>query len=119
MKHPLGYTRRILINLCLRGADLRGRRRAELRQQLPERSANSRALELVAVHDELRAALLQLSPRQRTMLVLRYFDDMSEAEVAKVLRCSTGTVKSTTSRSLSQLRALTNVPSQEKRSYQR
>lgn len=51
-------------------------------------------------------ALARLTPRQRTMLVLRYFEDLSETEVANVLGCSVGTVRSTTYRSLARLRRL-------------
>ncbi|WP_338703210.1 SigE family RNA polymerase sigma factor [Streptomyces sp. Q6] len=51
-------------------------------------------------------ALARLTPRQRTMLVLRYFEDLSETEVAHVLGCSVGTVRSTTHRSLARLRTL-------------
>lgn len=51
-------------------------------------------------------ALARLTPRQRTMLVLRYFEDLSETEVASALGCSVGTVRSTTHRSLARLRTL-------------
>ncbi|MEV5607419.1 SigE family RNA polymerase sigma factor [Streptomyces sp. NPDC052225] len=51
-------------------------------------------------------ALARLTSRQRTMLVLRYFEDLSETEVAGVLGCSVGTVRSTTHRSLARLRTL-------------
>ncbi|MFI5570613.1 SigE family RNA polymerase sigma factor [Streptomyces sp. NPDC051740] len=54
----------------------------------------------------MRGALARLTARQRTMLVLRYFEDLPEAEVARVLGCSVGTVRSTTHRSLARLRAL-------------
>ncbi|MEU9337511.1 SigE family RNA polymerase sigma factor [Streptomyces sp. NPDC048290] len=53
----------------------------------------------------IRDALARLTPRQRTVLVLRYFEDLPEAEVARVLGCSVGTVRSTTHRSLERLRA--------------
>ena len=50
-------------------------------------------------------ALATLPPRQRAVLVLRYFDDMSEGETAQVLGCSLGTVKSHAARALARLRA--------------
>ena len=52
----------------------------------------------------LRAALLRLPPRMRALLVLRYFDDLSEQDTAAALGCSQGTVKSTASRGLARLR---------------
>lgn len=52
----------------------------------------------------VRRALARLTPRQRTVLVLRYFEDMPEAEIAAVLGCSVGTVRSTVHRSLARLR---------------
>jgi RNA polymerase sigma factor (sigma-70 family) len=51
-------------------------------------------------------ALHQLPPRMRAVLVLRFFDDMTEADVARALRCGVGTVKSQTSRGLARLREL-------------
>jgi RNA polymerase sigma-70 factor (sigma-E family) len=50
-------------------------------------------------------ALMTLPPDQRAVVVLRYFDDCSEAEIAAALRCSSGTVKSRASRALATLRA--------------
>lgn len=58
----------------------------------------------VVEEDRVVRALEALPPRMRAVLVLRFFDDMSEADIAKALRCSTGTVKSQTSRGLARLR---------------
>jgi RNA polymerase sigma-70 factor (sigma-E family) len=58
----------------------------------------------VAVRLAVRDALGVLSPRQRAVLVLRIYDDLSEAQVAEVLDCTVGTVKSTMSRALAKLR---------------
>ena len=49
-------------------------------------------------------ALAQLPPRQRTVIVLRYFLDLTEPETARALGCSTGTVKSNASKGLARLR---------------
>ncbi|MFF0088494.1 SigE family RNA polymerase sigma factor [Streptomyces canus] len=54
----------------------------------------------------MRQALSRLTARQRTVLVLRYFEDLPEADVARLLGCSVGTVRSTTHRSLARLRQL-------------
>jgi RNA polymerase sigma factor (sigma-70 family) len=58
----------------------------------------------LADRDLLLRALASLPPRQRAVLVLRYFDDLPEAEIAEVLGCSLGTVKSHCARALSRLR---------------
>jgi RNA polymerase sigma-70 factor (sigma-E family) len=58
----------------------------------------------IADRDYLLRALAALPPRQRAVLVLRYFDDLSEAETAQMLGCSLGTVKSQTARGLARLR---------------
>ncbi|CRK59131.1 putative RNA polymerase ECF-subfamily sigma factor [Alloactinosynnema sp. L-07] len=56
--------------------------------------------------DQVARALGDLPARMRAVLVLRYFDDLSEADTAAALGCSTGTVKSQTSRGLERLRTL-------------
>ena len=69
-----------------------------------------RMLGRVEASADLMQALAELSPRQRVALVLRYFEDLSEADVAEAMGCSVGTVKSTTSRALDRLRGLVEVP---------
>ena len=56
------------------------------------------------LHDTLRRAIDRLPQRMRAAVVLRFFEDMTEAEVADVLGVSQGTVKSTVSRAVAKLR---------------
>ena len=63
--------------------------------------------------DAALRALATLPPRQRAVLVLRYYLDMSEAEIADTLGCSTGTVKSSASRGLRALRERLTDPAVE------
>ena len=123
MDNPLGYARRILINVALDGSDRRARERlgrthlddGALEAQ-PDHGAAG-AYGQVDARLELRAALARLPPRQRAVLVLRYFDDLSEAQVARALGCSLGTVKSTASRGLDRLRlAMNDTPDRADRS---
>ena len=58
----------------------------------------------VAVRITVQRALRSLTARQRAVLVLRIFDDLSEAQVAQVLDCAVGTVKATLARAVARLR---------------
>ena len=107
MDHPVAYARRILINLALDGAGRRSRQRAELEAPggQPELADESAARALRGIDDlaEFRWALARLPPRERAVLVLRYWADLPVAEVAATLGCSAGTVKSTASRGAARL----------------
>ena len=61
--------------------------------------------------DQVFALLAALSPRQRAVMVLRYYDDRSEAQIAQALGCSAGAVKSHASRALSVMRSMTTETS--------
>ena len=97
------YVRRIMVNT--RTSWWR-RRKVDERptEQLPERPGRDQTADL-DLHDALWTALARLPQRQRATVVLRYYEDPSEAETAQVLGVSVGTVKSTTSRALTRLRA--------------
>lgn len=103
---PESYLRISLANAAANRWRTRSRRVSEV--PLDEATAVTRTghEQQVVDHDQVVRALRQLPPRMRAVLVLRFFDDMSEADVAKALRCSTGTVKSQTSRGLTRLREL-------------
>jgi RNA polymerase sigma-70 factor (sigma-E family) len=117
MDSPRAYAGKILVNLALDGTKRRSLHRCELgtksRPDGPSRESEISRGAFAAVDDrlELIRALGELPPRQRAVLVLRYFDDLSESEVASTLGCSVGTVKSTTSRALEKMRRL--VPKEE------
>ncbi|HWE59616.1 MAG TPA: SigE family RNA polymerase sigma factor [Solirubrobacteraceae bacterium] len=105
MGQPMAYARRVLINLAVDGSERRSRRRVELdtAHVLADDPARDTLADL-DTRDELLAALAGLTARQRAVLVLRYFNDLSETDVAELLGCSTGTVKSNASRGLARLR---------------
>lgn len=101
---PEAYVRRILANTA--STNWRRRWRGERpTSDLPELTGTDTADEVLD-RETLRRALTQLSPRQRAVIVLRYFDDLTEAETADLLGCSTGTVKTLASRALAKLRAV-------------
>ncbi len=110
MDHPAAYAHRVLVNLVLHDAGRRSRRRTELwpNDSAAEAADESAARALLEVDDvaEFRWALAQLPARQRAVLVLRYWADLPVAEVADMLGCSEGTVKSTASRAAARLAAM-------------
>jgi RNA polymerase sigma-70 factor (sigma-E family) len=71
----------------------------------PKRTTPAPA-EVVAVRDSVWQALLTLPPRQRAALVLRYYEDLTEAQTAAAMGCAVGTVKSQVAAALTKLRNL-------------
>ena len=101
---PDAYVRRVMVNLrTSRWRRLRDRERTT--DTVPEPRGSAPDLSsLVVESDALLLALRRLPARQRAAVVLRHWCDLSEAETASIMGCSTGTVKSTTSRALAALR---------------
>ncbi len=96
------YLRRTIVNL----SNSHFRRRRVERTWL-ERQRSDPAVPSSAdpeERDRMRRALMVLRPQQRAALVLRYYEDLTEADTAEVLRCPLGTVKSMVSRGLDVLR---------------
>lgn len=102
----LGYLRTAVVN----GSRSVLRRRKTARGYVPPHQANARSAEslamLTAEHQAVVAALSQLPARQREVLVLRYYGEMSEAEIASATGVSRGTVKSSASRALDALQRI-------------
>lgn len=103
--NPEAYVRRMVINEVI-GARRGGwwhrerpREVVEHRETLPSPETG------VADRDAVWAAVLALPVRQRAVIVLRYYEDLSEAEIADALGCSRGTVKSQASAALRNLRS--------------
>jgi RNA polymerase sigma-70 factor (sigma-E family) len=95
------YLRRTIVNLSRSYFRRRRVERAWLERQRPEESQPGPD---VAERERLRAALRSLRPEQRAAIVLRYFEDLSEADTAQALGVPVGTVKSMVSRGMDRLR---------------
>jgi RNA polymerase sigma-70 factor (sigma-E family) len=96
------YARRTIVTTAI---SWRRRRSFHERPSLtiPEQAQPDRA-EAIATHDVVWAELSALPPRQRAAIVLRYYEDLSEADTAQVMGCAVGTVKSQVSNGLERLR---------------
>jgi RNA polymerase sigma-70 factor (sigma-E family) len=104
---PEAYARKTLTNLATNRWRTRLRRPTEVALAEDHDRPAPDGSDAYAVRHQLLAALQQLPPRQRAVLVLRYFEDLTEAQAAEVLGCSIGTVKSQASRALGRLRLIT------------
>jgi RNA polymerase sigma-70 factor (sigma-E family) len=95
------YVRAILVREFIRERQSGWARRVSLTDQLPDTAR------LIADHDgsmDLQAAVAGLPPRQRAVLVLRFYCDLNVDQSAQLLACTPGTVKSQTSKALASLR---------------
>ena len=110
----LGYLRVSVVN----GSRSALRRRRTARGYTPPHEVEPDGPDARAVlseeHREVLAALDQLPPRQREVLVLRYWSGLSEAEIATALDISRGTVKSTASRALAALQKILPTPEEDR-----
>lgn len=103
VSEPLAYTRKALVTGHIDSTRRRwwGERPAEV---LPDAPADDASLAASEGRDELRRLLRELDARERAVIVLRYYCDLSEADTAASLGIPVGTVKSTCARALARLR---------------
>ncbi|MFF0160732.1 SigE family RNA polymerase sigma factor [Streptomyces sp. NPDC005263] len=102
---PEAYLRKVLARAAARSARRLwwGERPVE---QLPDLATTGDVSAAVVERSRLEAALAQLPPRQRAAVVLRYYQDLSEKQVAEVLGCPVGTARSHASRGVARLRRI-------------
>ncbi|MCE0446664.1 SigE family RNA polymerase sigma factor [Streptomyces tricolor] len=102
---PEAYVRKVLARAAARSARRRwwGERPVE---QLPEVVAAGDMSATVAERSRLEAALAQLTPQQRAAVVLRYYQDLPDRQVAETLGCPVGTARSHAARGVARLRRL-------------
>ena len=103
-----GYLRRTIVNLSKNVY----RRRAVERSYLERRTVEDRDQVTdpdVAESETIREALMSLPERQRAAIVLRYFEDLPESEIANLLHCRPATVRSLVARGLERLRRIPEV----------
>jgi len=103
LENPHGYAQKAIVNAHI--SWLRRRRPSELLiDELPERPVAARAdLETA---DEVWNAMSGLARRQRIVLVLRYYEGFSDKEIAAILDCREGTIRSLATRAFARLRPL-------------
>jgi RNA polymerase sigma-70 factor (sigma-E family) len=108
LREPAAATAYVRTAMARQHSNLRTRllSREHVVAAVPERAVSSAAYDDIDERDAMWSALARLGPRQRAVLVLRYYERLSETEIAAVLRCSAGTVKSQSSKGLARLRAL-------------
>jgi RNA polymerase sigma-70 factor (sigma-E family) len=103
---PRAYLHRVMVNHLISGWRRAGRLRERLTAAVPDGPGDRDPAEAVANRDQMLAAMAKLPARMRAVLVLRYWEDLSEAQTAELLGCSVGAVKSQASRGLERLRSV-------------
>jgi RNA polymerase sigma-70 factor (sigma-E family) len=108
VQHANAYLRRAVVNHVNSWLRRRQVERRWLQRQPPpvEEDLTGPAADRMADAELLTTALMRLTVRQRAVVVLRYYDDLSEQETADALGISVGTVKSQTHRAVARLRDL-------------
>jgi len=104
------YLRTCLMRSFLTEQRRAWRRRETVTADLPEVSTGDDSAEAVANRVAVMRALAQVPPRQRAVLVCRYYDGLDVAATARVLGCTVGTVKSQSARGLAALRVALGGP---------
>ncbi len=99
---PDAYVKRVMYHDNISRWRGRSRRPEHLTDVLPERTVSADATTRIALQD----ALARLTPKQRTVLVLRFYEDLTEVQTAEVMGVGVGTVKSQTRHALKRLREL-------------
>lgn len=106
--NPDPYVYRVLVNTHTSWRKRRWRGEIPV-ESPPDTAEHDTAINATDSRTFLQAALRRLPPRQRAVVVLRFYEDLSEPQVAEILGCSVGTVKSQTSKALAKLRIDTEV----------
>lgn len=105
---PEAYARRVLVNLVYDRHRIRRATGTEVPLPRSEPASQHDAYQQIVSRDELMRGLRALPVNMRTVLVLRYFDDMADAEIAAALGIRESTVRSQAARGLAKLRAATD-----------
>lgn len=105
VESPEAYVRQVMYRQQVNSWKLKWKRH-ETHVALPPDGVRHDDTPALDLRVTVRDALTRITPKQRAVLVLRFFEDLPEKEVARLLGCSVGTVRSTTHRSLARLREL-------------
>ncbi len=111
--NPEGYARQVILHAVIDRSRRRRVIREDVMERLPERAGTVDAAADLDQRLDLASLLRTLPPRQRAVVVLRFFEDLTEAQTAAALGCSIGTVKSQSHHALNKLRLQLPHPGDE------